>query len=161
MDNRSVLLQFWKLAAEKEGWYPPYADALKDVNVELANWRAPGIASNTIWETVTHINFYKERLLKRLKGEKDLSLGTNDDTFRVTGNSEADWQAEVEKLFSIHSELFAALSKLNDADLDKALPKEAAGAQFMNLIVHDAYHTGQIILLRKLKGEWPEKRSFV
>ncbi|MGE7057310.1 DinB family protein, partial [Paenibacillus glucanolyticus] len=30
-----------------------------------------------------------------------------------------------------------------------------------SLITHDAYHTGQIIFLRKLQGSWPAKRSFL
>lgn len=25
MDVKSILLRYWQLAAESEGWYPPYA----------------------------------------------------------------------------------------------------------------------------------------
>ncbi|WP_336517675.1 DinB family protein [Pollutibacter soli] len=160
MQKKQILEHFWRAASEKEGWYPPYADALKDVSAEVADWRVEGKASNTIWETVVHVIFYKERLLKRLKGEKDEKIETNDDTFVITDHSPEAWPLTVHKLFSVQKELLDELGKLSEEDLDKPLYKEPIGAQYMNLIVHDAYHTGQIIMILKLKGDWPDHRSF-
>ncbi len=155
-------MQYWQSALETEGWYPPYRDALKDVDAELANWRPEGVAANTIWETVVHVSYFKERLLRRLQGKPDSPLpGGNDDTFVVVGQQEADWQEAVAKLFDIHRELYQLLKELDESDLDKPMPETAIGAQFFDLIAHDAYHTGQIILIRKLTGSWPERRSFL
>ena len=161
MDNKSVLLHFWKLASDDEGWYPPYKDALNGVSAELSEWRAEGKASNTIRETVAHITYFKERLLRRLKGLEDLNLGSNDNSFIVHGNAAENWNEEMKRLFDVHAELSAELQKLSEADVDKLLKNEPIGAQFMHLIVHDAYHTGQIIFIRKLKGEWPSNRTFL
>ena len=72
MDRKALLLQYWQLAADREGWYPPYSDALRDVDAGLAGWRPDGAAVNTIWETVVHLAYFKERLLRRLEGKRDL-----------------------------------------------------------------------------------------
>lgn len=160
MQKKQILEYFWRAASETEGWYPPYADALKDVAAETADWRVEGKASNTIRETVVHVIFYKERLLRRLKGEKDEKISSNDDTFAIADHSPEAWTLTVEKLFSVQQQLLDELLKLSEEDLDKPLNKEPIGTQYMNLIIHDAYHTGQIIMIRKLKGEWPDHRSF-
>jgi len=161
MDRKSLLLTYWQLAAEAEGWYPPYADALREVDVHLAKWRPHGVAANTIWETVVHVTHFKERLLRRMEGQPDRQISDNDDTFVVTGNAEADWQDAVARLFAAHVALRAALERMDEGDLDEPRPEESLIKQFSDLIVHDAYHTGQIILIRKLKGAWPEQRSFL
>ena len=161
MDRRALLLQYWRLAAETEGWYPPYADALRGVDAQLANWRPEGMAANTIWETVVHVTHFKERLLMRLQGRPDQAVFSNDDTFIVSGNSDTDWQDAISRLFEAHRELSVALAHMEESDLDKPMPTDPAATQFFDLIVHDAYHTGQIIMVRKLKGAWPERRSFL
>ncbi len=160
MDRKSIILQYWRAALETEGWYPPYMDALDGVDAGLANWRPEGASANTIWETVTHVTHFKERLWFRLQGQADQQISSNDDTFIVRGTSEQDWQDTIARLFHIHRELQRALENLDEGDLDKPLPTEPIGAQFWDLIVHDAYHTGQIIFIRKLKGAWPARRSF-
>lgn len=161
MDRKSLLLRYWQLAAETEGWYPPYADALRGVDAHLANWEPQGMAANTIWETVVHITHFKERLLMRIQGQPDQQISSNDDTFVVTGESEVEWQNAVARLFAVHEALRVALERMREEDLDQPLPKEPLVNQFLDLIVHDAYHTGQIILIRKLNGAWPERRSFL
>lgn len=161
MDRRSLLLQYGQFAANKEGWYPPYAAALDGVDADLANWKPPGAAANTIWETVAHVTHFKERLLNRIEGRPDQQISSNDDTFAVAGSSEAEWQDAVARLFAAHEVLRVALDRMHDDDLDRPAPEELLIKQFQDLIVHDAYHTGQIILLRKLKGAWPARRSFL
>ncbi|MBK1441464.1 DinB family protein [Parapedobacter sp. ISTM3] len=160
MDRKSIIQQYWQFAAEKEGWYPPYADALRDVDASLASWRPEGVAANTIWETVAHVIYFKERLIRRIKGFADQPLSGNDETFVVKGSGEAAWQDAVAKLFDTHRTLGRLLQDMEDGDLDTPAPSEPIGAQFLDLTVHDAYHTGQIIFIRKLKGAWPSHRSF-
>lgn len=162
MEIKAMLLEYWQSAATTEGWYPPYADALSGVDAAMANWRPEGAASNTIWETVVHVTYFKERLLRRLDGEADLPLpGGNDDTFVVSGAGEPEWQTAAERLFRSHQDLYDRLQRLDESQLEQMQPEQSIAKQVMDLIVHDAYHTGQIILIRKLKGHWPERRSFL
>ena len=154
---KEVLLRSWDYAMDQEDWSPPLADALKGVTAEQARWKPQGEAGNSIWENVQHLTYYKERLLRRLKGlPKQPNLASNTDTFTVTESREEAWAGAVEKLKSIHAELRGYLQALED----DGGPEDSPADELMSLAVHDAYHTGQIVLVRKLQGSWPRKRSF-
>lgn len=160
MTRKDILLHAWDFS-EDEGWYPPLFHALDGVDVETAAWRPQGAAANTIWETVVHLTFFKERLVHRLDGKTWTETESNDDTFRVDGSGEADWRQAVQRLHDAHRTLRERIAAFEEADLDRVFHGAPAGAQVLDLVVHDAYHTGQIILVRKLKGAWPERRSFL
>ncbi|MFC5472278.1 DinB family protein [Cohnella suwonensis] len=162
MKKREWLLNGWDTAYDKEEWYPPLADALRDVTAKQASWRPDGNHVNTIWETLHHLVFYKERLLKRLTGEeKEYPEGvTNDDTFAVASATEKDWQLALSQLSEVHLGLREKLAGMTEDELVTKIPHREVGVWLQQLIVHDAYHAGQIIFLRKLQGIWPERRSF-
>jgi hypothetical protein len=162
MNKIELLLMGWDHCYVKEGWYPPLLDSLQGVSATSANWRPEGTAVNTIWENVHHLIFYKERLLERLKGmESGYPPGiTNDDTFAVASNEEPVWQDTLARLEKVHKGIREILSSLNEEDFERVIGTTTIGLWVTSLISHDAYHTGQIIQLRKLQGSWPAKRSF-
>lgn len=158
-----MLLYEWDRCYDgEEGWYPPLADALKGVTAEQANWRPAGGRVNTIWENLHHLIFYKERFLKRLKGEEsEYPTGvTNDDTFAVVSTGEADWTDTLARLRTVHHGIREVIVGLKQEDFERLVPNKSIGLWLMDLIMHDAYHTGQVIFLRKLQGSWPSHRSF-
>jgi uncharacterized damage-inducible protein DinB len=162
MDRKSLLLHGWEIGYDKEDWYPPLADALTRITPEQANWKPEGSSINTIWETVQHLTFYKERLLKRLTGEETENPQdgkTNDDTFTVAAVNPAAWKESVKKLDDLHQAVRNIMEGLSESDLDRKMP-DPVGMWIYSLILHDAYHTGQIIQICKLQGCWPNKRSF-
>ncbi|MFD2372096.1 DinB family protein [Brevibacillus sp. GCM10020057] len=159
MSRKALLLQNWEYTYEQEGWYPPLRDALSGLTAAQASWRPAGEAANTIWETVSHLLFFKERLMHRLAGTPfPLTAETNEDTFVPSGGPEDEdaWQATQERMATVHRQLREQLSALSEEELDQ---KDTAQS-FMNLILHDACHTGQIIQIRKLQGSWPARRTF-
>lgn len=160
MEKKTLLLKYWHEAAAEEGWYPPFADALKDVDAQQASWKPEQSSVNSIWESVTHLLWYKERLLLRIAGEPDPVIHSNDETFVVKGKTEKDWQDTVARLFSVHRELQAILENAGAEALDRLTPEAPLDSQFFALTVHDAYHTGQIMFIRKLLRTWPDHRSF-
>lgn len=164
MNKMELIQRGWDFAYNKEDWYPPLNDALGGVTAEQAAWKPEGEAANTIWETVNHLIFYKERFLKRLTGEETPESSpqglTNDDTFSVSENGEEAWQETVSRLAAVHAEVSAFLAKLDKKDFERAVPNQSLGTWAFSLIMHDAYHTGQIVQLRKLQGSWPARRSF-
>ncbi|MFE4710871.1 MULTISPECIES: DinB family protein [unclassified Paenibacillus] len=163
MQNKisDVLLQNWDYAMDVEDWSPPLSDALDGVNSTQASWKPQGAAGNSIWETVNHLTYYKDRLLRKLKGlPKQPELESNDDTFTVTESGEEAWQKAVEQLKSVHAQLREVIEALEEGAYDWGGSGHAPGEEVMSLILHDAYHTGQIVLLRKLQGSWPAQRSF-
>ncbi|CAH1217154.1 hypothetical protein PAECIP111892_04351 [Paenibacillus auburnensis] len=162
MQNKisDVLLQNWDYAMDIEDWAPPLSAALEGVNAEQASWK-PGEAGNSIWETVKHLTYYKERLLIKLKGLPKLpDLESNDATFTVTESGEEAWGQAVAKLKSVHASLREIIEALEEGAYEWGGSGHAPGEEVMSLILHDCYHTGQIVLVRKLQGSWPSHRSF-
>ncbi|PEJ59159.1 hypothetical protein CN692_06675 [Bacillus sp. AFS002410] len=143
-----------------EEWYPPISDALKNLTAAQACWQAEGMASNTIWENVHHLLFFKERLLSRVHKENSyVAPLNNDDTFVQGGpNDEDAWQQTVKRTLQVHDALQSSLSSIQEEELDQLSPSLPIWQQYLNILLHDAYHTGQIIQLRKLQGSWPSNR---
>ncbi|MFY0543651.1 DinB family protein [Brevibacillus sp. H7] len=163
MNRMELLLHELELTFDKEGWFPPLKDALKGLTAAQASWRPPGEAANTIWETVNHMLFYKERLLQVIQGIDPIhTANSNDDTFAVdhTVDDEEAWQATINRAERIQRELHNLLSAMSDADFDRLFSQTSLGLSTFNIIMHDAFHTGQIVQTRKLQGSWPARRSF-
>jgi len=75
MDKIELLLREWDFCYDEEDWFPPLSEALKGLTAAQADWRPEGGSVNSIWETVHHLIFYKERLLTRLSGEEPPGSG--------------------------------------------------------------------------------------
>ncbi|MFY4774132.1 DinB family protein [Metabacillus sp. RGM 3146] len=146
---------------ENEDWYAPLKPALEGLSAEQANWKPDGESCNTIWETVSHLLYYKERLLLHLKGEDHSNpVNSNEATFSVfAGDDENAWKETISRLEKVQQELMEFVSLKNEEDFDTIIAqKYPAGNYISSIIMHDAYHTGQIVLLRKLQGSWPSAR---
>lgn len=163
-DRIGLLLQQKDHTWDKEDWFVPLAAALDGVGAAEAAWRPPG-GGNTIWQTVNHVNYYNERVLSRLTGSPSgPSAENNDTTFGDPGDPRdtAGWQAALERTRHVAEGLRQALSERTDADLDQ--PRAASnstplGELLAAWVMHDAYHTGQIVLIRKQQGSWPARRG--
>lgn len=60
----------------------------------------------------------------------------------------------VKRTLQVHDALQSSLTALQEAELDQLSPSLPVWQQYMNILLHDAYHTGQIIQLRKLQGSY-------
>ncbi|MFJ8102493.1 DinB family protein [Lysinibacillus sp. NPDC096212] len=145
----------------EEEWYPPLSEALKNLTAAQACWQPEGKASNTIWENANHLLTFKERLLSRLyKDDTFVAPQNNDETFiQGEANDEDAWQETVKRTLHVHDALKSSLASFQEAVLDQPSPSLPVWQQYLNILLHDAYHTGQIVQLRKLQGSWPAKRS--
>jgi uncharacterized damage-inducible protein DinB len=159
--KKDILIQAWDYCYDVEGWYPPLRNALEEVDGSQAIWRPEGEASNTIREIVNHLFYYKRRFLFRLEEKTwPYKITSNDQTFWPGEHTmQLTWDKLVEELASVHGQIRAKISALADDKLDSKLPDDTIGQQIMILATHDAYHTGQIILIRKLYGSWPGARE--
>lgn len=153
MVNAADLLRLQRTYAwDQEDWEPTLAQALDGVGPAEAAWRPAGAAGNTIWQTLNHINYYNERILAKLRGEEPPSRpedGDNDATFGEPGDptDAGGWEATLTRARRIAADLREALAQLGEGTADLAV-----------WMLHDPYHTGQIILLRKQQGSWPATR---
>ncbi|CAM3942717.1 DinB family protein [Cohnella lubricantis] len=161
MDTSNLLRLNWEICYDKEDWFLPVADALKGLTAEQAHWRPEGGPVNTIWETLNHLIFYKERMLKRMMGEETAYPEgvTNEDTFKVESTGEEAWAETVQHSHDVHLAIRERIAGLKDDDWENAAPGRRLDQWLNSLALHDAHHAGQIVLLRKLQGSWPAQRS--
>lgn len=160
MNRKGIILHLWDSTYDVEGWHPPLKDALHDLHHAGALWR-PHDEAHNIWELLNHLICYKDRFLCRLEGKTfDPEITDNEKTFqRGIGTTEQEWQDRIFHLTQVQTAIRQLVSALMDADLDKPLPDAPIGGQLLSLASHDSYHTGQIILLRKLQRSWPDTRE--
>ncbi len=124
----------------------PTKKAIEGLTLEQSNLK-DSTENHSIGELVSHLIFWNEMNLKEFKGEKvpEFKAG-NKETFKK--NNGTDWENAVKKLDSIQTEW-------------EKLTENATGEQIIewnteivNMTAHTAYHTGQIIYIRKHNGWW-------
>jgi uncharacterized damage-inducible protein DinB len=154
MKRRDTLLHLLDKTYDKENWYAPFKQAIEGLTAEQAIWQPVGEAAKSIWENVNHLIYYKERLSAKLEGREWTHNLDGDETFSLTDPNTSEWQQVVERAESAHRNLRMAINSVSELDPDQDSMEE----KLLDIMLHDAYHTGQIIQLRKLQGSWPAHR---
>lgn len=135
-------------------WHgPALVDLVTGVTAQQAAARAiPG--AHTIWELVLHLTAWTEIARERLVGSAKADPTPEEDWPPVGETSAEAWRAAVERLKEAHRELAADVAKLSDSDLIGRVPGKdhSVLVMFHGIIEHDAYHGGQIALLKKVVG---------
>ena len=136
-------------------WHgPALSDLLSDVTAEQAARRAiPG--AHTIWELVLHVTAWTEIARERLVGSAKADPTPDEDWPPVRDTSAEAWRAAIERLKEAHRELAVDITGLSDAELISRVPGKdhSALVMFHGIIEHDAYHGGQIAILKKVVGD--------
>lgn len=150
-----ILHEQFAVCYNEEGWFIPLKKALEGLNEEQFVWK-PDENSHSIRELVDHLLFWNERYLMRIK---DVPLDTikiekdNDPTFNMYDKLSKD--ELIKKLYQVFDELSEVLKNITDEKLDenafKNFPdnKDKWWEVFENVTVHNAYHIGQIMFVRK------------
>ncbi len=136
-------------AFEGESWQGPcLSELLRGLSAEQAKAR-PLPQAHTIWELVLHITVWHGVVQRRMKGEAVQPSGT--DNFPVPAGGEAEWKRAVEVLHQSTQDAAEAIRRFPVARLDDRVPdKDYRYRHMLNgVAAHDAYHAGQIALLRK------------
>ena len=147
---KSVLLRQLKTTHTQKDWFVPANIAVEGLTAKQAMW-TDGSGNHSVGQLAYHLVFWNERLLKSFRNEpKDKFSGNNDETFNSF--DEKSWDATVKKLDEVLSSWEKEIKNADEAKLEEWYENIA------NMNTHNAYHTGQIIFLRKLQGSWnPEK----
>jgi len=109
--------------------------------------------AHSIWELVLHIAAWDGAVRKRMTGVS-VRLSAAENFPAVTEISKAAWQKTLAQVRRVHDELIAAVEKFPEASLRKQVPgKRGAHYNFYYMLhgvaQHEAYHAGQIALLKK------------
>jgi uncharacterized damage-inducible protein DinB len=132
-------------------WHgPSLADLLSDITPAQALARPlPGVHST--WELVLHITSWAEIVRQRLSGKATEDAAPDVDWPPVRDKSADEWRTAVERLKEAHRELAADVAKLDDSTLIGRVAGKDHSVLVMlhGLVEHDAYHGGQIAVLKK------------
>ena len=148
---RSIILEQLKTTHNVEDWFVPPSIAVAGLTAEQANWK-DGSNNHSIAQLTTHLIFWDKQTLDKFVGKKqDAFSGNNKETF--TPVTEATWQTTIQTLDSILTALEVAVKNADDTKLKKWYSTLA------HIGTHNAYHTGQIIYIRKMKGWWDDNKG--
>ena len=158
VDLLQEMMAVREMDPEDGRWFSPISQALAGLTAAQAAWVA-GDGMNTIWQLVNHLTFWTQFVTGRLAGGHPWGERIdNNATFGDPGDAsdEDGWARAVQGLRDAYSELAAALSKQTDLDMERPLNSQRTPAATMvsGSVMHDAYHIGQIVLLRRMQGSW-------
>lgn len=146
-----------KRSVHGEAWHgPSLFEALEGVTASQAAAR-PIAGAHTIWELVLHVTAWMEEVACRLEGDYHREPLAGDWPAVAKTSAEA-WSQTPSELERALSHLTSAVSAFPPARLDERVggasqPMDITFAGMLRgLAQHNAYHTGQIRLLRTLFG---------
>jgi uncharacterized damage-inducible protein DinB len=148
---KTILLAQLKSTHDQQDWFVPASRAVEGLTAEQADWR-DGNANHSIAQLVNHLVFWNQSQLASWKGEKGPAYGgRNDETFG--GNLDrAAWENAVRELDAVLTDMEHWIEAADESSLQRQYDNIA------HVSAHNAYHTGQILYIRKQQGSWdPEK----
>lgn len=161
MNFKEHLLQQFTVCFDENGWFVALHNALDGVTSAQAAWKPAG-TQNSIGETLSHLNFYNYAYVERFKGKTyEYPVDDNDATF-AAGGGDAEWAAEVTRFNAVMTEFRELIRNADDAKFDLPVSdtnQAKWGTLISNINAHNAYHGGQIMLLRKLQDAWDSSKG--
>ena len=157
--HTGLLLRILDEAFDRKGWQGTVLrGSVRGLSAAQAAWR-PHAGRHSIRDLVLHCAYWKYTVRRRLLGEKRGSFpraGSNFFDPPVRYDS-AGWKEDVALLVEQHAALRATVESFpHDRWLEPSPGARWLNAQLVyGVAAHDVYHTGQIQLLKRLRG-FPE-----
>jgi uncharacterized damage-inducible protein DinB len=139
---------------DRQPWYgTAFCKLLAEVTAEQAAVK-PFPGAHSIWQEVLHTIAWRKFGLRLLRGESVSGLADEENWPEPVICDAGAWKATLEELARTQTELLAALADFPDERLTDKAPDKPFSLYVLlhGIIHHDAYHAGQIALLRKLSG---------
>jgi uncharacterized damage-inducible protein DinB len=150
-DVLTLLLANLDDAYDRRGWHGTnLRGSLRGVTAERA-LRRPAKDRHNIWELTAHAAYWKYAVRNKLQGGKRGSFSIKGSNWFASPSVADDkaWRALVRLLEEEHRLLRATMASLSDSDL-----RDAKRLRLLyGVAAHDAYHTGQIQVVKRLVGK--------
>src|SRR5437867_4081606 len=148
----------------QRSWHggPTPVGAVRGIDAEQARWM-PAPRRKSIWAIALHIAYWKYAVRRQLEGGARGAFPRAPSNWPEVPDRSDDraWASDVVLLREEHERLVQAIRELRPERLNRR-PPEGRRWTFGDLVVgiaaHDAYHTGQIQLLKRL---WQERGSLL
>jgi uncharacterized damage-inducible protein DinB len=165
MSSRAVI----ELLRGKGAHADPVA-CVEDLTSELATRHVEKFP-HSIAELVFHMNYWMDYELRRVRGEKPPHPDDNLESFPLAGASFSgeDWDS-LKTAFAQLLADFAALARSSEGDTQRQIEslherdKQIAStleASLWQVVVHNSYHIGQVVMLRQALNAWPPRGGVV
>ncbi|HEY3929796.1 MAG TPA: DinB family protein [Candidatus Koribacter sp.] len=142
---KELLLQELHETHDQKDWFVSAKEATAGLTPEQSAW-TDGKGNHSVGQLVYHLAFWNQDALARLKGSSQSFNGNNDDTFNKYDSK--DWDATVKKFNDVMNEIEKFVENADEAHLAKMAPLVA------HVCNHNAYHIGEIVMVRKEQGAW-------
>ncbi len=167
MKTADFLIDQLRRAHDREAWHgPALAELIRDVTADdAARHPIPGLHS--IWQIVLHVTAWTREVTRGLNGKRP-TTPEEGDWPDVPEATETAWSAAVASLAEAHAELERTVGALPDDGWEQMLGEQGEqrdaplGTGFsrrglvVGLLQHDAYHGGQIALLKRSAASLPK-----
>lgn len=134
--------------------------AVRGVSAALAQWE-PSARVHSIWELTLHIAYWKYAVRRNIEGGKMGGFPRGPSNWPATPArpDERAWTADRKLLAQEHAAFSSAVRQFRAGRLDSRPAsgrKWTFGDLIAGVLAHDAYHTGQIQLIKRL---WKSRRT--
>ena len=148
---RGVLLEQLRTTHNVKDWFVPANVAVEGLTAEQASWR-DGKGNHSVGQLAYHLIFWNKQSLARFKGETPEKFsGNNDETFDSFDSKR--WEETVRQLDEILTEWEKAVESADDQKL------AASASLIAHVGAHNAYHVGEMIVVRREQGSWDPKKG--
>jgi uncharacterized damage-inducible protein DinB len=143
---KSILLEQLRTTHNTNDWFVSPSKAVDGLTPEQASW-TDGKGNHSIGQLANHLVFWNRQELAKFKGQTPAKFsGNNDETFNSFDSK--TWTATVKQLDQVMTDIEKFVESADDAKLAKF------ASEIAHIGTHNAYHTGQMIYIRKLQGSW-------
>ena len=148
---RSTLLEQLKTTHNEKDWFVDGNTAMAGLTPEQANW-TDGHGNHSVGQLAYHLVFWNERSLAKFKGQTPAKFdGNNDETF--TKFDAKQWADVVHRFDEVMTDLEKLVESANEKQLAEWAPTVA------RIGTHNAYHIGEIVMVRKEQGSWDASKG--
>lgn len=156
--NNHIFTQQLTACLDQSSWFVCLQDALDGLTAEQAAWKTDG--TNSIWEIVNHLTYYNRRHYDRFQGKTVGDSPSVVNTF--AGNDELSWEETVKYCQTILANWRDAIGNMDEEKLNNPAFKNQNYDWYSilsQLTIHNAYHIGQIVHIRKQQKSWDEQKG--
>jgi uncharacterized damage-inducible protein DinB len=151
-----------------KGAHADLVACVEDLSLDLAWKKIPGFP-HSIWQILGHINYWIDYELKRIAGERPRYPDHADESWPsgVGPMNEEEWRAEKGRFAGLLEKLTAlanSLPELLDVQVETLHASQSSRsstvrAVLWQIVAHNSYHIGQIVMLRQCLGAWPTREG--
>ncbi len=153
MTVKSLLAEHLRHVAESEAWQPALFATMDGLTAEQAAW-TPVPGRHSIWQIVRHMTHWKRFLLELWDGGRPNADDWEHRDWAPASGDESAWARDVNTLRAVYREIGERVAELPERELASTFAdwKQPLAMALTDMGTHDAYHAGQIRLLRALQG---------